>query len=209
MAELQFAGQSYEARAAQLLAQQCINAFVETTPQVAKTQVPIYGTPRMVAGDAITTDVNKCQHRALNRADDYGPLGLDDAQWTKLQVIFPDGVCDFTKPGVGQQPTIPWLKYQTVWGKVKGNLVLPVAPGRDRGPKQRAMDRLVIFADDFERQPFLKLFHGQNRGILRVICLSRGDRAVGRSRQESNGAHLRADQSLDVAAVVGLLRRPP
>src|SRR6202008_1164131 len=54
--------------------------------------VPIYGTPRMVAGDAITTDVNKCQHRALNRADDYGPLGLDDAQWTKLQVIFPDGV---------------------------------------------------------------------------------------------------------------------
>ena len=70
------------------------------------------------------------------------------------------------------------------------------------------MDRLVIFADDFERQPFLKLFHGQNRGILRVICLSRGDGAVGRSRQESNGAHLRADHAFDVASEVLLPNRP-
>ena len=33
------------ARSTQLLAQQCINAFVETTPKDAKTPVPIYGTP--------------------------------------------------------------------------------------------------------------------------------------------------------------------
>lgn len=60
----------------------------------------IYGTPRIVAGDAITTDTNKCQRKPFDRADDYGPLGLDDAQWATMQAIFPDGVCDFTKPGV-------------------------------------------------------------------------------------------------------------
>src|SRR5580700_2677883 len=43
--ELQFAAQAYQARSPQLLSQQCINAFVETTPKEGKTQVPIYGTP--------------------------------------------------------------------------------------------------------------------------------------------------------------------
>jgi len=74
--------------------------------------VPIYGTPRMVAGDALTTDANKCQLRPLNRNDDYGLIPLTDAQWATMQTIFPDGVCDFSKPGVDQQGTIPWQTYQ-------------------------------------------------------------------------------------------------
>jgi hypothetical protein len=45
MAQLQFAANAYQARSPQLLSQQCINAFVETSPKDAKTQVPIYGTP--------------------------------------------------------------------------------------------------------------------------------------------------------------------
>ena len=45
MPVLQFAGQSYQARSTQLIAQQCINAFVETTPKDAKTPVPVFGTP--------------------------------------------------------------------------------------------------------------------------------------------------------------------
>jgi len=45
MPELQFSASSYQARSTQLLAQQCINAFVEHTPKEGKTQVPIYGTP--------------------------------------------------------------------------------------------------------------------------------------------------------------------
>lgn len=42
---LQFAAHAYQARATQLLAQQCINAFVEISPKEAKTQVPIFGIP--------------------------------------------------------------------------------------------------------------------------------------------------------------------
>ena len=50
--------------------------------------VPVYGTPRTVAGDAITTDTNKCQLKPLNR-DGYTqtiagvtvPVTFSDAQW--------------------------------------------------------------------------------------------------------------------------------
>jgi len=77
---------------------------------------PVYGTPRTVAGDAITTDTNKCQLKPLNRGD-Y-PLPFTDDQWAQLQKAFPAGVCDYTKPAVDKQPTIPWLTYQDARGRV-------------------------------------------------------------------------------------------
>lgn len=93
--------------------------------------VPVYGTPRTVAGDAITTDTNKCQLKPLDRTDNYGPLGLNDAQWARMQTLFPDGVCDFSKPGVSQQPTIPWQTYQESDGRViYGGRALPPAPAK-------------------------------------------------------------------------------
>ncbi len=91
--------------------------------------VPIYGTPRMVAGDDITTDTNKCQLKPLNRSDDYGSTPLSDPQWTQMQTLFPSGVCDFSKKGVNQQPTIPWQTYQDSNGQViYGGAPLPAAP---------------------------------------------------------------------------------
>lgn len=80
--------------------------------------VPINGTPRTAAGDAITTDVIKCQLKPLNRGDNYGLLAFSDAQWAQMQKLFPEGVCDFSKPGVSQQPTIPWQIYQEPSGTV-------------------------------------------------------------------------------------------
>jgi hypothetical protein len=78
--------------------------------------VPVYGTPRTVAGDALTTDANKCQLKPLNPSD-Y-PLAFTNAQWAELKTIFPNGVCDYSKPGVSRQPTIPWLTYQAATGAV-------------------------------------------------------------------------------------------
>ena len=79
--------------------------------------VNVEATPRMEAGDAITTDDNKCQHKPLSRSD-YPGIMFTDAQWAQLQKAFPAGVCDFSKPGVGQQPTIPWMTYQDARGQV-------------------------------------------------------------------------------------------
>jgi hypothetical protein len=98
------------------------------------TVVPVYGTPRMVAGESITTDAQKCQLKPLTRSDITWtvagittPVPFSAAEWAELQKAFPSGVCDFTKPGVDQQPTIPWLTYQTAGGSV-------IYGGRPMGP---------------------------------------------------------------------------
>jgi hypothetical protein len=89
--------------------------------------VPVYGTPRMIAGDGLTTDVNKCRLGPLNRAS-YG-VSFTDAQWATLQRDFSHGVCDFSKPGVSQQPTVSWMTYQTATrGVVYGGRPLGPAP---------------------------------------------------------------------------------
>jgi hypothetical protein len=90
--------------------------------------VPIYGTPRTVAGDAISTDTNKCQLKPLDR-NDYGPLPFTTDEWARLQTLFPDGVCDYSKPGISQQGTIPWMTYQNELGTViYGGIPLPPVP---------------------------------------------------------------------------------
>ncbi len=88
--------------------------------------VPVYGTPRTAAGDALTTDANKCQLKPLDRAD-Y-PVLLTDAQFAQLKTIFPDGVCDFSKPGVDQQPTVPWLRYGSAKKVIYGGVKMKPAP---------------------------------------------------------------------------------
>jgi hypothetical protein len=110
------------------------NTPVPGAPALSVGVVPIYATPRMIAGDAISTDTNKCQLKPLNRSDNYGPLGFTDAQWAQMQQIFPDGVCDYSKPGVSQQPTIPWQTYQNADGSViYGGTPLPPAPANSGG----------------------------------------------------------------------------
>ena len=91
----------YDGNGQKLLDQICGEAVVTT-----------FGTPRTVAGDAITTDTNKCQLKPMNRNDNYGLIPFTDPEWTRLQAVFPDGVCDFSKPGVDQQGTVPWQTYQ-------------------------------------------------------------------------------------------------
>ena len=96
--------------------------------------VPVYGTPRMVAGDSAAADTNKCQLKPLARADYKTASGrlitFTDAQWATLQEVFPRGVCDYTKPGVDQQGTVPWQTYQHEDGSViYGGRPLGTIPG--------------------------------------------------------------------------------
>ena len=65
----------------------------------------------MVAGEPFTGDVLKCQLKPLDRSD-YYPLQFTDDEWAQLEKTFPTGVCDYSKPGVDQQPTNPWMTYQ-------------------------------------------------------------------------------------------------
>jgi hypothetical protein len=65
--------------------------------------------------------VMKCALRPLPTvwpADgSFGPvpftrtIGPVAGQWERLQAAFPDGVCDFARPGVGQVPVQPWTSF--------------------------------------------------------------------------------------------------
>ena len=92
--------------------------------------VPLYSAPRVVAGDAKTADNVKCALRPLSNNDDYGPLGLvfTDAQWAQLHETFADGVCDFSRPGVGQQGAVEWMTYGDAAKHVYGGKRLPPSP---------------------------------------------------------------------------------
>jgi hypothetical protein len=93
-----------------------------------------YGTPRTVAGDNNTADNLECQLKAFSRSDDYGPQPFTEEQWQQLAAVFVDGVCDYSKPGVGLQPTLPWLGYVDTDGSViVGGRPLPPVPAQSRG----------------------------------------------------------------------------
>jgi hypothetical protein len=92
-----------------------------------------FATPRMVAGESINTEQEKCQLKAL-RASDYYPITFSVSEWTELQQMFPHGVCNWSKPGVDQAPTIPWQTYQTSTGSViYGGQPLGPAPAGSGG----------------------------------------------------------------------------
>lgn len=91
--------------------------------------VPVYGTPRTVAGEPITTDQNKCRLKSLLRSD-YTVTFTDD-EWATLEKTFPAGVCDYSKPGVDQHPVVTWLTYSDA----KGNVIYG---GKPLGPAPRS-----------------------------------------------------------------------
>jgi hypothetical protein len=70
---------------------------------------PHFGDARHVAGDPPTGQVLKCQLKPLDPRD-YA-VRFDPAQWATLQGIFPAGACDYRRPGIGQQRSIPWLTF--------------------------------------------------------------------------------------------------
>jgi hypothetical protein len=63
---------------------------------------PNHGEPRLQAGAPIANDILKCQLKPVS-AGDY-KVAFGPAQMARLRAIFPEGVCDFSKPGVGQVP---------------------------------------------------------------------------------------------------------
>ena len=69
--------------------------------------------PIQVSGAPATNNVLKCQLKPLDRAE-YTAHGVTftDADFASLQAAFPTGVCDWTKPGVGQQaPAGDWFTF--------------------------------------------------------------------------------------------------
>ena len=95
-----------------------------------------YSHMRWVAGWPMELDTFKCQLKPLARQDYRLPSGepieFTDEEWGKLGQAFPTGVCDFTKPAVAHQPTIPWVTF----ADGPGGLPLGNAPTSQGPPSQ-------------------------------------------------------------------------
>jgi hypothetical protein len=68
----------------------------------ADPRLAMHSSPRQVAGGPLQENILKCELKAIDPAD-YAPAVLDASQLARLNAVFPGGVCDWTKPGVGQQ----------------------------------------------------------------------------------------------------------
>ena len=93
-------------------------ATCDADPRLAK-----HASPRQAAGGSLQEDVLKCQRKLLDPAD-YAPAVLDASQLDRLNVVFDGGVCDWAKPGVGQQEAISPLTFAAG----PGGQPLPPAP---------------------------------------------------------------------------------
>jgi hypothetical protein len=81
-----------------------------TDPSTCQAAFPYFGDPRMAAGESLANNILKCQLKPLARAE-YN-VTFTDAEWAELERAFPTGVCDWSKPGVGQQrPLSSWLTF--------------------------------------------------------------------------------------------------
>jgi hypothetical protein len=71
---------------------------------------PPHGDPRIAAGEPLTENILKCALKPVDPKDYAHPFTPN--QLTRLKAIFPKGVCDFTRPGIGQEPLQgTWRKY--------------------------------------------------------------------------------------------------
>ena len=93
-------------------------ALCDADPRLAT-----HSSPRQVAGGSLQENILKCQLKPLDPAD-YAPAVLDASQLARLNAVFPGGVCDWTKPGVGQQEAISPLTFAAG----PGGQPLPPAP---------------------------------------------------------------------------------
>ena len=76
---------------------------------------------RIAAGSPMTDDIFKCQLKPIDPAD-YKTAPTAD-QMAQLKAAFPDGVCDWTKPGVGQDAkltTWPIFTREGEWTALSG-----------------------------------------------------------------------------------------
>ncbi|RZT29256.1 DUF6351 family protein [Cupriavidus agavae] len=66
---------------------------------------PSWTAPRIVAGGPVAANVLKCALKPI-AATDYAVM-FTGAEMTRMQAIFPNGVCDWSRPGINQSGVVP------------------------------------------------------------------------------------------------------
>jgi hypothetical protein len=75
---------------------------------------------RKEAGGPLAGNILKCQLKPVATSDYQ--VTFSPAELVRLNAIFPGGVCDWTKPGVGQTGVVPYASF----GPSPTNLIFDV-----------------------------------------------------------------------------------
>ena len=70
---------------------------------------PSWSVTRIEAGGPAAADKLKCTLKPVT-ASDY-KVAFTAAQVTRLNAVFPNGVCDWTQPGVNQVAMVPYASF--------------------------------------------------------------------------------------------------
>jgi hypothetical protein len=89
----------------------------------ADANLAVFASPHQAAGGPQTENILKCTLKPLVFSD-YTGITFTPGQQTRLTAVFPGGVCDWSKPGVGQQDPISPLSFTAG----PGGVALPAAP---------------------------------------------------------------------------------
>lgn len=110
----------------------CANGVgIDVDPAFCDAVIDVYSTPRIEAGAPLTDDVMRCRLMPVEEAD-HGDVEFTDDQLVTLREVFPDGVCDWTRPGLDETDTVPWLDYSDREGGVPmgpAPVSVPFGPG--------------------------------------------------------------------------------
>ncbi|HEV7578229.1 MAG TPA: DUF6351 family protein [Caldimonas sp.] len=103
-----------------------VNFATPVTDQAAcdaDLRLKVFSSPHQVAGGPLAENILKCQLKPVVFSD-YTGITFTAGQQARLNAVFPTGVCDWSKPGVGQQDPIGPLTYTAG----PGGVPLPAAP---------------------------------------------------------------------------------
>jgi hypothetical protein len=88
---------------------------------------PSFGFPRLVAGGPLSANILKCELKPIDTRD-Y-KVTFSAAEMQRLQSIFPNGVCDWSKRGVERRGVVTWASF----GPSPDNLVWDITHPDKRG----------------------------------------------------------------------------
>lgn len=129
-----------DAKAKAGIAERCVAVGgAEAPPSLCRTTVDatLFSSPRIEAGggdalvgftddrlDCQTTPLDSYKYAGQSFADVFSP-----AEQVLLRATYPQGVCDYSKPGKGFQENVVWLTYQDAAGRVVyGGTALGASP---------------------------------------------------------------------------------
>jgi len=76
----------------------------------ADAKLAYFSSPHQAAGGPLAENILKCQLKPIDFAA-YTGVTLSAAQQARLSAVFSSGVCDWAKPGVGQQDPVSPLTF--------------------------------------------------------------------------------------------------